>query len=130
MVVTVALDRSLRDPSLFVPVLEDAYKSKVSCYSVFRYHVTRYERERGNERNKAYVISLCRVWVSHMGVSIGGLLLLLLLCRPSGCEQVADVLVPRIHSMCQRGVTVLPSCHIISCHVISCYIRLGDIGLD
>jgi hypothetical protein len=45
VVVTVALDRSLRDPSLFVPVFEDAYESKVSYYSAFRYHVTRYERE-------------------------------------------------------------------------------------
>ena len=39
-------------------------------------------------------------WLAHMGVSIGGLLLLL--CCPSGYEQVADVLVTRIHGMCQR----------------------------
>jgi hypothetical protein len=74
--VVVALDRSLRDPSLFVPVFEDACKSKVSyCSILMHYMILR----RGNERSKACVISVCsvqcvvcRVWCVGCGVQCVG----------------------------------------------------------
>ena len=47
MVVTVALDRSLRDPSLFVPVFEDAYKKGVILQCIQISCDTIREREQG-----------------------------------------------------------------------------------